>query len=47
MIPEPRNRKREEYIKRCSKAVLAAMFLNGEISTDEYFTELDRQDEKT
>ena len=45
MILEPRNRKREGYIKRCSSAVLAAMYLNDEISTDEYFMELDRRDE--
>jgi len=26
-----------EYLKRCSKAELAAMYLNDEITTDEYF----------
>jgi len=33
-----------EFIKRCCDAVLAAMFLNDEITADEYFDEIKERD---
>jgi hypothetical protein len=33
------------YITRCSEATLAAMYLNDEITTDEYFDETKRRND--
>lgn len=36
---------KEEYIRRCSRAELAAMHLNGQITVDDYSRELKRRDD--
>lgn len=37
LIKPRRTVDKTEYLKHCSKAELAAMFLNSEIDADEYF----------
>lgn len=47
MRPEeltPDEKYKAEYIRRCSKAELAAMYLNDQITSDEYFEVIKEQD---
>lgn len=43
---EKRKGGKAECVRRCSKAELAAMYLNDEIAEDEYFEVIKEQDER-